>query len=162
ADGSASQPGRASASRKATCRCQNRWAPGLAGSVVVLDTLGGEHYARQRPPGAIALVESEVAERAAVLLPDKDADIVTCCSSPGCGNGEAVARRLTALGTRTSSAGRAVVRTSSSASSTRPPASRVMIAYPSRATLRARPRGRPPEPASLSWKVRRSPRPAAR
>ncbi|MFF4417217.1 rhodanese-like domain-containing protein [Streptosporangium sp. NPDC001559] len=68
------------------------------GSVVVLDTLGGEYYAQQHLPGAIALVESEVAERAAGLLPDKDAAVVTYCSNPSCGNSEAVARRLTALG----------------------------------------------------------------
>nr|BFE88358.1 hypothetical protein GCM10020093_109590 [Planobispora longispora] len=33
--------------------------------------------------------------------------------------------------------------------------------YPSSATRRARPSGRPPEPARVSWKARRSPRPAA-
>ncbi|GAA3119740.1 rhodanese-like domain-containing protein [Streptosporangium carneum] len=69
-----------------------------AGAVVVLDALGGDYYAQQHLPGAIALVESEVAERAAELLPDKDAAIVTYCSNPACGNSEAVARRLTALG----------------------------------------------------------------
>ncbi|MEV8630386.1 rhodanese-like domain-containing protein [Streptosporangium sp. NPDC051023] len=69
-----------------------------AGTVVVLDTLGGDYYAQQHLPGAIALVESEVAERAAELLPDRDADIVTYCSNAACGNSEAVARRLTALG----------------------------------------------------------------
>ncbi|MEU1728723.1 rhodanese-like domain-containing protein [Actinomadura sp. ATCC 39365] len=68
------------------------------GSVTVLDTLGGSYYAQQHLPGAIALVESEVAERAAELLPDKDATIVTYCSNPACGNSKAVANRLTALG----------------------------------------------------------------
>ncbi|GIH79673.1 rhodanese-like domain-containing protein [Planobispora longispora] len=68
------------------------------GTVVVVDTLGGDYYAQQHLPGAIALVESEVADRAAELLPAKDATVVTYCSNPACGNSEAVARRLTALG----------------------------------------------------------------
>ncbi|MEV4245168.1 rhodanese-like domain-containing protein [Streptosporangium canum] len=69
-----------------------------AGTVVVVDALGGDYYAQQHLPGAIALVESEVATRAAELLPDRDAAIVTYCSNPSCGNSEAVARRLIALG----------------------------------------------------------------
>ncbi|ACZ85479.1 rhodanese-like domain-containing protein [Streptosporangium roseum] len=69
-----------------------------AGTVVVVDALGGDYYAQQHLPGAIALVESEVATRAAELLPDRDAAIVTYCSNPACGNSEAVARRLIALG----------------------------------------------------------------
>ncbi|GGS88926.1 rhodanese-like domain-containing protein [Nonomuraea spiralis] len=68
------------------------------GGLTVLDTLGGSYYAQQHLPGAVALVESEVAERAAELLPDKDAPIVTYCSNPACGNSKAVANRLTALG----------------------------------------------------------------
>ncbi|MET9065453.1 rhodanese-like domain-containing protein [Streptosporangium sandarakinum] len=68
------------------------------GTVVVVDALGGDYYAQQHLPGALALVENEVADRAADLLPDKDAAIVTYCSNPACGNSEAVARRLTGLG----------------------------------------------------------------
>ena len=68
------------------------------GSVILLDTLGGSYYAQQHLPGAIPLVESEVAERAAELRPDKDAAIVTYCSNTACGNSKAVANRLTALG----------------------------------------------------------------
>ncbi|WP_043632291.1 rhodanese-like domain-containing protein [Nonomuraea candida] len=68
------------------------------GSVVVLDTLGGMYYEQQHLPGALPLVESEVAERAAELLPDKDAAVVTYCSNPACNNSKAVAARLTALG----------------------------------------------------------------
>ncbi|MEV1246944.1 rhodanese-like domain-containing protein [Nonomuraea sp. NPDC049750] len=67
-------------------------------TVTVLDTLGGAYFAQQHLPGAIALVESEVAERAPALLPDKDAPIVTYCTNPACNNSKAVARRLTALG----------------------------------------------------------------
>ncbi|MFI7145085.1 rhodanese-like domain-containing protein [Nonomuraea sp. NPDC050022] len=67
-------------------------------TVTVLDTLGGAYFAQQHLPGAIALVESEVAERAPALLPDKDAPIVTYCTNPACNNSKAVARRLTSLG----------------------------------------------------------------
>lgn len=66
--------------------------------VIVLDTLGGQYYEAQHLPGAVALTEGEVAERAAALLPDKDAAIVTYCSNPACNNSKAVAGRLTALG----------------------------------------------------------------
>ncbi|MET9341011.1 MULTISPECIES: rhodanese-like domain-containing protein [unclassified Nonomuraea] len=69
-----------------------------AGTVTVVDALGGDYYAQQHLPGAVALVESEVEERAAALLPDKDAAIVTYCSNPACPNSQAVANRLTALG----------------------------------------------------------------
>jgi rhodanese-related sulfurtransferase len=69
-----------------------------AGSVVVVDALGGEYYAQQHLPGAIALVEDEVAVRAAQLLPDPDAAIVTYCSNPSCANSGRVADQLTALG----------------------------------------------------------------
>ncbi|MFI6326343.1 rhodanese-like domain-containing protein [Nonomuraea sp. NPDC050556] len=69
-----------------------------AGGVVVVDALGGGYYAEQHLPGAVALVESEVAERAATVLPDKDATIVTYCSDTTCGNSHAVAKRLGDLG----------------------------------------------------------------
>ncbi|MFD9950197.1 rhodanese-like domain-containing protein [Nonomuraea sp. NPDC059023] len=68
------------------------------GAVTVLDALGGQYYEQQHLPGAIALVEDEVNERAAGLLPDRDAAIVTYCSNPACGNSQAVANRLEALG----------------------------------------------------------------
>lgn len=69
-----------------------------AGAVTVVDALGGEYYAQQHLPGAIPLVESDVAGRAAVLLPDRSAPIVTYCSNPACPNSQRVADRLTALG----------------------------------------------------------------
>jgi rhodanese-related sulfurtransferase len=69
-----------------------------AGTVTVLDALGGEYYARQHLPGALPLVESEVDERAATLLPDRTAAIVTYCSNPACPNSQRVAQRLEALG----------------------------------------------------------------
>lgn len=69
-----------------------------AGAVTVVDALGGEYYAKQHLPGAIPLVENDVADRAAALLPNKAAPIVTYCSNPACPNSQRVADRLTALG----------------------------------------------------------------
>ena len=69
-----------------------------AGTVTVLDTLGGEYYAQQHLPGALELVLADVAAQAPALLPDRDAAIVTYCSNPACPNSGQVADRLTALG----------------------------------------------------------------
>src|SRR5437762_2227133 len=69
-----------------------------AGTLTVVDALGGEYYAKQHLPGAVALVEADVAARAAELLPDKAAAIVTYCSNPSCPNSQRVAERLAALG----------------------------------------------------------------
>ncbi|SCL71973.1 rhodanese-like domain-containing protein [Micromonospora chersina] len=69
-----------------------------AGTVTVVDALGGEYYARQHLPGAVPLVEAEVADRAGELLPDRNAPVVTYCSNPACPNSGRVADRLTALG----------------------------------------------------------------
>src|SRR5438045_2845003 len=69
-----------------------------AGSVTVVDALGGEYYAKQHLPGAVALVEDDVAARAGELLPDKAAPIVTYCSNTSCPNSQRVAGKLTALG----------------------------------------------------------------
>jgi rhodanese-related sulfurtransferase len=69
-----------------------------AGTVTVVDALPASYYEQAHLPGAINLVEDEVAERAATLLPDKDAAIVTYCSNAACGNSQAVANRLQALG----------------------------------------------------------------
>jgi len=69
-----------------------------AGTVTVVDALGGDYYAKQHLPGAIPLVAAEVADRAAELLPDRSAPIVTYCSNPACPNSQQVAERLIALG----------------------------------------------------------------
>ncbi|ROO61478.1 rhodanese-related sulfurtransferase [Micromonospora sp. Llam0] len=69
-----------------------------AGTVTVLDTLGGEYYAKQHLPGAIELVLADLEAQAPDLLPDRDAAIVTYCSNPACPNSGQVADRLTALG----------------------------------------------------------------
>ena len=68
-----------------------------AGEVVVVDALPASYY-DQMPPGALNLVEDEVDVRAAELLPDKDAAIVTYCSNASCGSSQAVANRLERLG----------------------------------------------------------------
>ncbi|MFI1917402.1 rhodanese-like domain-containing protein [Nocardia sp. NPDC020380] len=69
-----------------------------AGSVTVLDALGGEYYAKAHLPGALALVAAEVEARAPQLLPDLGAAIVTYCSNPACGNSQQVATELERLG----------------------------------------------------------------
>lgn len=69
-----------------------------AGTVTVVDALGGEYHAKQHLPGALALTPAEVDAQAAALLPDRDAAIVTYCSNPACPNSGQVADRLTALG----------------------------------------------------------------
>ncbi|MGS2807148.1 rhodanese-like domain-containing protein [Nocardia sp. MW-W600-9] len=69
-----------------------------ANTVTVLDALPADYYAKAHLPGALNLVEDEVAARAPELLPDRDAAIVTYCSNPACGNSQAVASKLEALG----------------------------------------------------------------
>lgn len=69
-----------------------------AGTVTVVDALGGDYYAKQHLPGAIPLVEADVAAQAARLLPDRAAPIVTYCSNPACPNSQRVADQLVALG----------------------------------------------------------------
>jgi len=69
-----------------------------AGTVTVVDALPASYYDQLHLPGAINLVQDEVAERAASLLPDRGATIVTYCSNPACGNSQAVATRLQSLG----------------------------------------------------------------
>lgn len=69
-----------------------------AGTVTVIDALGGDYYAKQHLPGALALIRDDADAQAPSLLPDLDAAIVTYCSNPACPNSEQVADRLTALG----------------------------------------------------------------
>ena len=68
------------------------------GAVTVVDALGAAYHAQQHLPGAVPLAPGEVDEKAAALLPDKDATIVTYCSNTACPNSGQVAARLTALG----------------------------------------------------------------
>lgn len=69
-----------------------------AGEVTVVDALGGEYWASQHLPGAVPLVLADVRARAAALLPDRDAAIVTYCSNPACPNSGQVAAALADLG----------------------------------------------------------------
>ena len=71
-----------------------------AGTVTVVDALPESYYAQAHLPGAVNLVEADVETKAADLLPDRDAAIVTYCSNAACGNSEAVANRLRRLGYR--------------------------------------------------------------
>lgn len=69
-----------------------------SGTVTVVDALGGEYWAKQHLPGAIPLVAAEVGAKAATVLPDRAAAIVTYCSNPACPNSSQVAEQLEALG----------------------------------------------------------------
>ena len=69
-----------------------------AGTVTVVDALGGDYYAKQHLPGAVALAPGDVDATAPAVLPDKNAAIVTYCTGPACPNSGQVATRLTALG----------------------------------------------------------------
>ena len=66
--------------------------------ITLVDALPKDYYNQRHLPGAVNLVESEVEDRAAHLLPDKAAEIVTYCSNAACGNSQAVANRLERLG----------------------------------------------------------------
>ncbi len=66
--------------------------------VVLVDALPASYYDQLHLPGALNLVEDEVEARAAELLPDMDAAIVTYCSNAACRNSQAVADRLVRLG----------------------------------------------------------------
>jgi len=69
-----------------------------AGTVTVVDALGGDYYAKQHLPGALALAPGDVDALAPAVLPDKGAAIVTYCTGPSCPNSGQVADRLTVLG----------------------------------------------------------------
>ena len=69
-----------------------------AGTVTVVDALGGDYYAKQHLPGAVALAPGQVDAMASTVLPDRNAAIVTYCTGPSCPNSGQVADRLTALG----------------------------------------------------------------
>lgn len=74
-------------------------AAGIAdGSLVLVDALPEEYYARVHLPGAVNLVADDVDARAAALLPDRDAAIVTYCSNRACPNSGQVAAALERLG----------------------------------------------------------------
>ena len=69
-----------------------------AGEVTVVDALPAGYFEQQHLPGAVNLFVDEAADRAADVLPDKNAAIVAYCSNESCPNSEGVARTLTRLG----------------------------------------------------------------
>lgn len=69
-----------------------------AGTLTLVDALPESYYAEQHLPGALNLVADDVDTRAADLLPDKAAAIVTYCSNPACSNSGLVAAKLEKLG----------------------------------------------------------------
>ncbi|WP_151084127.1 rhodanese-like domain-containing protein [Nocardioides cynanchi] len=68
------------------------------GSVTVVDALPAAYYEQEHLPGAVNLFVDEAADRAAEVLPDRGAAIVTYCSNESCQNSEGVAKTLTRLG----------------------------------------------------------------
>ncbi len=69
-----------------------------AGTITVVDALPESYYRRQHLPTALNLVADDVRSRAAQLLPDRGAAIVTYCSNAACTNSAQVAAALSALG----------------------------------------------------------------
>jgi rhodanese-related sulfurtransferase len=69
-----------------------------AGTVTLVDALPRSYYEQQHLPGALNLVEGDVAADAGRLLPDKGAAIVTYCSNAACPNSQNVAGALERLG----------------------------------------------------------------
>src|SRR5205809_7963374 len=69
-----------------------------AGTVTVVDALGGDYYAKQHLPGAVALAPGDVDALASTVLPDKNAVIVTYCTGSSCHNSGQVATQLTTIG----------------------------------------------------------------
>ena len=64
--------------------------------VIILDVRTEAEYAEAHIPGAVLLPDSEVGERAAELLPDKDSVILVYCRSGGRSAG--AARKLVGMG----------------------------------------------------------------
>ena len=69
-----------------------------AGTITLVDALPESYFTAQHLPGAVNLIAEDVARRAAEVLPDKGAAIVTYCSNPACNNSTQVATLLENLG----------------------------------------------------------------
>lgn len=69
-----------------------------ASTITAVDALPESYYSQQHLPGAVNLIAADVEDRAAELLPDKAAAIVTYCSNPACQNSTQVAVKLERLG----------------------------------------------------------------
>jgi rhodanese-related sulfurtransferase len=51
-------------------------------SLTIVNVLAREAWKAQRIPGSLSLPVAEIASRAAIVLPDKNADIAVYCASP--------------------------------------------------------------------------------
>ena len=71
-----------------------------SGAVTVVDALPEPPYRRRHLPGAVNLVIDDVPERAAELLPDRDATVVTYSTDEHCDRGPALAAELERQGWR--------------------------------------------------------------
>jgi rhodanese-related sulfurtransferase len=67
-------------------------------SPTIVETLRTEHFEQGHLPGAIHIHFEAVEELAPVLLPDKDAAIVTYCSNLACQNSGLAQQTLESLG----------------------------------------------------------------
>ena len=51
-------------------------------SLTIVNVLARQAWRAQRIPGSLSLPETEIAEQAARVLPDRNADIAVYCASP--------------------------------------------------------------------------------
>ena len=51
-------------------------------SLTIVNVLAREAWKAQRIPGSLSLPVADIASRAAMVLPDKNADIAVYCASP--------------------------------------------------------------------------------
>ena len=65
---------------------------------LVIDVRSAESWAQGRIPGAIHVPNAELAERAASVIPDRDAAVVVYCWGPGCNGSTRGALTLSTLG----------------------------------------------------------------
>ena len=64
----------------------------------VVEALPEKYYRKAHLPGAINLPHDQVTERAAELLPDKQAFVVVYCANTACENSRIAAQSLASLG----------------------------------------------------------------
>jgi rhodanese-related sulfurtransferase len=67
-------------------------------SVLLVEALPEKYYRGGHLPGARHLPHDQVADKAAAVLPDRDARIVVYCASSTCQNSHIAARHLARLG----------------------------------------------------------------
>jgi rhodanese-related sulfurtransferase len=68
------------------------------GELVLVEALPEPHWKKGHLPGALNLPLEGLANRAAEILPDRDANIVVYCSGPSCQNSHIAKRKLSDLG----------------------------------------------------------------